>query len=177
MLIEQLAPEFTAALSVAKREWPVEFLPGQNIAVLESDLDTRVLEDTTTVKRINAWAFADAGFEQNAPSNDPTRSITRPQGRNIVSRRLRMWYAYEFYPGAMIQASANVEAVRKKLNTLPKMGFQVADLNNSTWRHRAQWVVGHDKLQCPDISPQPFHVTVIIAQCSLVYHTIEALGT
>jgi len=147
---------------------------GTEVAILRSPLDDAVIQGTTrasSVKRVNCLMISEESFGQaKIPmKEDFTRLITQPRGRNIISRRFRLTYFYQFGDSSENTFSDNVEVIRDTLNNFPKLGFTVPGVG--------EWVEGHDELQMQAMEPDNFGTVVVhVGFGLLTVRLIEALG-
>jgi hypothetical protein len=128
---------------------------GEDPTVLRSDDDTVTLADDSTVQRVNCLMISEEAFSQNPPPADAVRSLTSPRGKNVITRRFRLTYFYQF--GAASE------------NTFAASG-------SGGIAGPAQFVEGHDKLQAPLMAPDAFgDVIVHVAEMTLTVRLIEPL--
>ena len=148
---------------------------GEDPTVLRSDLDTVTLADLSTVQRVNCLMISEEAFTQSPPPVDTTRSITTPRGKNIITRRFRLTYFYQFGAASENTFSTNIELIRTTVNSNPKLGFAVVGAAGIAGP--AQFIDGHDKLQAPLLAPDAFgDVIVHLADMTLTVRVIEPLG-
>lgn len=149
---------------------------GEDPTVLRSDLDTVTLADTSTTQRINCLMISEEMFGQNAAPSEDTRRITEARGKNIITRRFRLTYFYQFGQASENVFSTNVELIRTTLNSNPKLGF--ATVTAGGLADKGEFIEGHDKLQVPLMAPDAFgDVIVHVAEGTLTVRLIEPLGT
>lgn len=152
------------------------FKPGEleDPTVLRSDLDTVTLIDLTTKQRVNCLMISEEAFSQNASPDDDTRRITTPRGKNVIARRFRLTYFYQFGEASENTFSTNVEAIRTTLNTNPELGFEPVTAGIAG---KGAFIEGHDKLQMPIMIPDAFGDTIChVAEGTLTVRVIEPLG-
>jgi len=144
---------------------------GEEVAILRSPLDTARTSGGSTIQRVNCLMISEESFGQaKVPlKEDSTRLITQPRGKNIITRRFRLTYFYQFGDSSESVFSDNVELIRSTLNDTPKMGFVVPGAG--------EWVEGHDELQMQAMEPDNFGTTVVhVGFGLLTVRLIEALG-
>lgn len=147
---------------------------GTEVAILRSPLDDAVVQGTTTrneIKRVNCLMISEESFSQakQPQKEDFTRLITQPRGKNIITRRFRLTYFYQFGDASENVFSTNVELIRTTINSSPKLGFDVPG--------EGEWVEGHDELQMPAMEPDNFGTVVVhVGFGLLTVRLIEGLG-
>ena len=147
---------------------------GEDPTVLRSDLDTATLGDGEEIKRVNCLMISEEAFSQTAPPQDATLRIVTARGKNIITRRFRLTYFYQFGAASENTFSTNVEAVRTTLNASPKLGF---DTVTAYVAGKGAFIEGHDKLQAPLMYPEAFGDVIIhVAEMVLTVRLIEPLG-
>jgi hypothetical protein len=143
-------------------------------AVLRSSLDLATTAGRTTIQRINCLMLSEEGFSQTkTPTReDFTRLIKTPRGRNIITRRIRLTYFYQFGESSEPRFSDNVELIRTTINSYPKLGFDTG----GAMAGKGEYVEGHDLLQMPLMLPDAFgDVMVHVAEGTLTVRVIEPL--
>ena len=144
---------------------------GEEVAILRSPLDSARTSGGSTIQRVNCLMISEESFTQaKIPvKEDFTRLITQSRGRNIISRRFRLTYFYQFGDSSENTFSDNVEVIRETLNNFPKLGFTVPGTG--------EWVEGHDELQMSAMEPDNFGTVVVhVGFGLLTVRLIEALG-
>lgn len=167
--------------ALTKKAKIIDYLPmaylvaeGEDPAVLRSSLDTAILEDKSTVKRINCLMITELGFSQAPPQQDSTRRIISPRGKNTIKRRFGLAYVYQFGAGSEAAFSTNVELVRTTLNSNPKLGF---DAVTAYIAGKGAFIESHGGLQMPIMLPAPFSGVIChSAEGTLEVNLIEPLG-
>jgi hypothetical protein len=118
--------------------------------------------------------ISEEAFGQNPPPVDAVRSLTSPRGKNVITRRFRLTYFYQFGAASENTFSTNVEAIRTTVNANPKLGFAASGSGGIAGP--AQFVEGHDMLQAPLMAPDAFgDVIVHVAEMTLTVRLIEPL--
>jgi len=143
-------------------------------AILRSSLDLATTAGGATIKRINCLMLSEEGFSQaKVPfKEDFTRLIKTPRGRNIITRRIRLTYFYQFGESSEPTFSDNVELIRTTINSYPKLGFDTM----GTAAGQGKYIEGHDLLQMPVMLPDVFgDVMVHVADGTLTVRVIEPL--
>jgi hypothetical protein len=144
---------------------------GTEVAILRSSMDPATTSAGKTIERVNCLMISEESFGQaKVPAKeDFTRLIIQPRGKNIISRRFRLTYFYQFGDSSENTFSTNVELIRTTLNDAPKLGFTVPGVG--------EWIEGHDLLQVPTMEPDNFGTTVVhVGFGLLTVRLIEALG-
>jgi hypothetical protein len=178
----QLKTLLTTPLATGKKAKIIEYLAlafkpgeGEDPTVLRSSLDPVTLVSGEVVPRINCLMISEEGFSQAPAQQDATRRTTSPRGRNLITRRFRLTYFYQFGVGSENVFSTNVELVRTTVNDNPKLGFAVL---TGTLAGPGSYIEGHDGLQMPIMTPDAFgDVIVHVAEGLLTIRVIEPLGT
>jgi len=148
---------------------------GEDPTILRSDTDTVTLADLTTVQRVNCLMISEEAFTQLPPPVDTTRTLTSARGKNVITRRFRLTYFYQFGASSENTFSTNVELIRTTLNSNPKLGFAL--LGAAGIAGPAQFIEGHDRLQMPVMLPDAFgDVICHVAEGLLTVRVIEPLG-
>ncbi len=143
-------------------------------AILRSPLDSATTAGGATIKRINCLMLSEEGFSQTkVPGReDATRLIKTPRGRNIITRRIRLTYFYQFGESSEPTFSDTVELIRRTVNVNQKLGFDTG----GTEVGQGEFVEGHDLLQMPVMLPDVFgDVMVHVADGTLAVRVIEPL--
>jgi hypothetical protein len=143
-------------------------------AILRSSLDAATTAGGATIKRINCLMLSEEGFSQTKVPvrEDATRLIKTPRGRNIITRRIRLTYFYQFGESSEPTFSDNVELIRTTINSYPKLGFDTG----GAMAGKGEYVEGHDLLQMPVMLPDAFgDVMVHVADGTLTVRVIEPL--
>lgn len=144
---------------------------GTEVAILRSSLDKATLSGGGTVDRVNCLMISEESFtESKVPvKEDFTRLITIPRGKNIITRRFRLTYFYQFGESSENTFSTNIELIRTTINDAPKLGFAVPGTG--------EWIEGHDLLQMPVMEPDNFGTVVVhVGFGLLTVRLIEGLG-
>lgn len=148
---------------------------GEDPTVLRSSLDQTTLLDLTVVDRVNCLMISEEMFSQTAPPVDAVRSLRDARGKNLITRRFRLTYFYQFGEASENVFSTNIEAIRTTVNANPKLGFAMVTAGGLA--DKGQFVEGHDKLQAPLMIPDAFgDVLVHVAEMLLTVRVIEPLG-
>lgn len=147
---------------------------GEDPTILRSDTDTVTLADLSTVQRVNCLMISEEAFNQAPPLVEATRVITTARGKNVITRRFRLTYFYQFGAASENTFSTNIEAIRTTINSNPKLGFEVV---TGGIAGKGAFIEGHDRLQAPLLSPDAFgDVIVHVADMLLTVRVIEPLG-
>jgi hypothetical protein len=178
----QIKTLLTTPLATGKAAKIIDYLAlafkpgeGEDPSVLRSDLDTVTLASGAITKRVNCLMISEESFTQAPPQSDDTRRITSPRGRNLITRRLRLTYFYQFGESSEQTFSTNVELIRTTLNSNPKLGFAVL---SGTLAGPGSYIDSHDGLQMPIMVPDAFGDTIVhVAEGILTVRVIEPLGT
>jgi hypothetical protein len=144
---------------------------GEEVAILRSAIDPARTSGGSTISRVNCLMISEESFTQSKipAKEDFTRLITQPRGRNIIARRFRLTYFYQFGEASENTFSDNVELIRSTVNDYPKLGFTVPGAG--------EWVEGHDELQMQAMEPDNFGTVVVhVGFGLLTVRLIEALG-
>lgn len=179
----QLVALFTPVIGTSgtKKAKILDYLPEafvvpeyEDITALRSSLDTVTLASGGTDKRVNCLLITELGFAQGPAQNDDTRAIRQPRGRNLITRRFGLYYLYQFGNGSEAIFSTNVEAVRRELNSNPKLGFAVMSAGE---RGQGELIDSHGGLQVSSMLPAAFAGVIChLMESSLEVRVIEALG-
>lgn len=149
---------------------------GEDPTVLRSELDTTTLESGETAKRVNCLMISEEAFSQSPPPKDSVRTLTEPRGKNVITRRFRLTYFYQFGASSENTFSTNNELIRTTLNANPKLGFAVVAASGKAGP--GAFIEGHDGLQAPLIALDAFgDVIVHVAENLLTVRVVEPLGT
>ena len=147
---------------------------GEDPTVLRSALDIVTLVSGKTVQRVNCLMISEEAFSQAPPQQDGTRQITSPKGRNLITRRFRLTYFYQFGQQSENTFSTNVESIRTTVNANPKLGFDVLD---GITAGPGAYIQSHDGLQMPAMLPDAFGDTIVhVAEGILTVRVIEPLS-
>lgn len=121
---------------------------GEDPTILMSPIDPVTLQGGSQTTRVNCLMISESGFTQaKVPAKeDHTRLITRPRGKNVITRQFFVTYFYQFGASSENVFSANLELIRTTINDAPKLGFAVAGSPTGS----GEWVEGHDLLQVPN---------------------------
>jgi hypothetical protein len=152
------------------------FKPAENEdpTILRSDLDTVTLADLSTVQRVNCLMISEEAFTQTAPPIDTVRAITTAHGKNIITRRFRLTYFYQFGASSENTFSTNIELIRTTVNSNPTLGFETV---TNGIAGKGAFIEGHDRLQAPLLAPDAFGDTIVhVADMTLTVRVIEPLG-
>jgi hypothetical protein len=179
----QLVALFTPVIGTSgtKKTKILDYLPEafvvpeyEDITALRSPLDTTTLASGGTDKRVNCLLITELGLTQSPPQNDDTRAIRQPRGRNLITRRLGLYYLYQFGIASEAIFSTNVELVRTTLNSNPKFGFAV--MTNGE-RGQGELIDSHNGLQVSSMLPASFAGVIChLMESSLEVKVIEGLG-
>lgn len=154
------------------------FKPGEleDPSVLRSPTDTATLADMkTVVQRVNCLMISEESFTQAPAQLDATRMEARPGGRNLITRRFRLTYFYQFGQASENTFSTNIEGIRTVLNSNPKLGFTMLVAGKAG---PGEYIHSHDKLQMPVMLPDAFGDTIVhVAEGILTVRVIEPLST
>lgn len=148
---------------------------GTEVAILRSPLDPTTTASGQAVNRVNCLMISEESFAQELQpaKRDSTLLITTPQGRNIITRRFRLTYFYQFGGNSENVFSENVELIRTTINDAPKLGFAVAD---SGAADKGEFV-SHEGLQMQPMEPDNFGPVVVhVGFGLLTVKLIEGLG-
>lgn len=170
------------ATSLTKKAKIIDYLAfafkpneGEDITVLRSTLDPVTLASGQTTNRVNCLMISEEGFTQAPPQSDDTRRITSPRGRNLITRRFRLTYFYQFGQTSENTFSTNVELIRTTLNANPKLGFGTVTAGLAG---QGAYVHDHDGLQMPSMEPDEFGDTIVhVAFGVLTVRVIDPLGS
>ena len=179
----QLVALFTPVIGTSgtKKTKILDYLPlaflvpeHEDISALRSLLDTVTLASGGTDKRVNCLLIVEDGFSQSPPQQDSTRTITSPRGRNLITRRFRLWYLLQFGEGSEATNSTNVEVMRTTLNSNPKLGFATAAASGKA--DKGEYVRDHGGLQVVTMLPVSFSGTIChVTEATLDVRVIEPL--
>lgn len=178
-LVTLLSPVIATALT--KKALILDYLPlayllaeGEDPGVLKSPLDTTTLASGQIDKRVNCLMITELGFTQAPPQSDSTRRISSPRGRNLITRRFGLAYAYQFGTGSEATFSTNMELIRTTINANPKLGFATV---TGGLAGQGAFIESHDGLQMPAMSPMPLSGIICHAgEGVLAVKVIEPLG-
>jgi hypothetical protein len=176
-LVALLTP--VIATSGTKKAKILDYLPlayllpeGEDPTVLRSSLDVATLTNGTE-QRINCLMITELGFDQSPPQSDSTRLITEARGRNTITRRFGLAYAYQFGNGSEAIFSTNVELIRTTLNANPKLGFATTTAGLAG---QGAFIKDHGGLQMPSMLPVPLSGVIChAAEGTLAVRVIEPL--
>jgi hypothetical protein len=178
----QIKSLLTTPLATGKKAKIIDYLAlafkpneGEDPTVLRSTADPVALASGSTVNRVNCLMISEDGFAQAPAQHDPTRAITSPQGRNLITRRFRLTYFYQFGAASENVFSTNVEVIRTTVNSNPKLGFETVTEGIAG---QGAFVHSHDGLQVGIMAPDAFGDTIVhVAEGVLTVRVIEPLGT
>lgn len=177
----QLKTLLTTPLATGKKAKIFDYMAlafkseGEDPTILRSALDPVTLANNSTVNRINCLMITEDGFSQAPAQQDSTRRETRPRGRNLITRRFRLTYFYQFGNASENTFSTNVEVIRTTVNSNPKLGF--AMIGTAGIAGPGEYVLNHDGLQMPIMLPDAFGDTIVhVAEGLLTVRVIEPLG-
>lgn len=143
-------------------------------AVLRSSLDPVTLAGGKTTNRVNCLMISEEGFTQAPAQQDSTRMIEVPGGRNLITRRFRLTYFYQFGNASETTFSANVELIRAAINGAPKLGFETV---TDGLAGQGSYIHSHDGLQMPVMLPDAFGDTIVhVAEGLLTVRVIDPRG-
>lgn len=170
------------ATSLTKKAKIIDYLAfafkpneGEDITVLRSTLDPVTLVSGQITERVNCLMISEESFTQAPAQNDDTRRITSPRGRNLITRRFRLTYFYQFGAASENVFSTNVELIRTTVNANPKLGFAVVTAGVAG---QGAYIESHDGLQMPAMEPDAFGDTIVhVAFGTLTVRVIEPLGS
>ena len=148
---------------------------GEEVAILRSPLDTATTSGGASVQRVNCLMISEESFTQEIrpAKRDSTLLITQPRGLNVISRRFRLTYFYQFGEQSENQFSSNVELIRTTINDAPNLGFEVADTGPSG---KGEYV-SHEGLQMQAMEPDNFGTQLVhVGFGLLTVKLIEGLG-
>ena len=144
-------------------------------AILRSPLDPVTLASGKIVNRINCLMITEDGFSQSPPQRDSTRGTESPRGRNLITRRFRLTYFYQFGTGSENVFSTNVELIRTTVNANPKLGFDTVAAQGKAGA--GEYVQSHSGLQVAAMLPDAFGDTIVhVADALLTVTLLEPLG-
>ncbi len=147
---------------------------GEDPTILRSTLDPVTLVGGSTVNRVNCLMISEESFSQAPPQQDSTRRITVPRGRNLITRRFRLTYFYQFGATSENTFSTNVELIRATVNDNPKLGFAAV---TGGVAGQGAYIQSHDGIQAPAMIPDAFgDVIVHVADMFLTVRVMEPLG-
>lgn len=146
---------------------------GEDPTILRSDLDTVTLADLSTTQRVNCLMISEESFTQNPPPIDKV-GISTARGKNLITRRFRLTYFYQFGEASENTFSTNVEVIRTTVNANPKLGFEMVTAGIAG---KGAFIDSHDKLQAPEMFPDAFGDVIIhVAEMFLTVRVVEPLG-
>lgn len=146
---------------------------GEDPTILRSELDPVSLLGGGSMDRVNCLMISEEAFTQNPPPDDSV-GISRPRGKNLITRRFRLTYFYQFGQSSENTFSTNVEVIRTTVNANPKLGL--AMVTNGI-AGKGAFIDSHDKIQSPSMYPDAFgDVIVHVADMFLTVRVIEPLG-
>jgi hypothetical protein len=126
----QIKSLLTTSLATGKKAKIIDYLAlafkpgeGEDPTVLRSAADP-VTTLSGPQSRINCLMISEEGFSQAPAQSDDTRSIRSPAGLNLITRRFRLTYFYQFGQASENTFSTNVELIRTVINANPKLGFE-----------------------------------------------------
>lgn len=147
---------------------------GEDPTILRSELDPVSLLGGGSMDRVNCLMISEEAFTQNPPPDDSV-GISRPRGKNLITRRFRLTYFYQFGQASENIFSTNVEVIRTTVNANPKLGFALVLAGGGDGP--GKFIDSHDKIQSPSMYPDAFgDVIVHIADMFLTVRVIEPLG-
>jgi len=178
----QLKTLLTTPLATGKKAKIIDYMAlafkpteGEDPTVLRSTSDPVTLASGELVSRINCLMITEESFTQAPAQQDATRSITQARGRNLITRRFRLTYFYQFGAASENVFSTNVELIRTVINSNPKLGFSTIGLQGTAGQ--GEYVHGHDGLQMPAMLPDAFGDTIVhVAEGLLTVRVIEPLA-
>jgi hypothetical protein len=149
---------------------------GEDPGVLRSTLDPTTLAQTgEVVNRVNCLMISEAGFNQAPAQRDETRTVTLAAGRNLITRRFRLTYFYQFGQQSENVFSDNVEVIRMAINDSPKLGFATIATDHTAGQ--GAYIHDHNQLQMPVMLPDAFgDVICHVAEGELTVRVIEPRG-